>query len=226
MEQRLTDRLVKAMPAPATRYRIVWDEKISGFGVRVTKSGAKSFVLNYRVLGRERRYTIGPYPAWSVAAARERAGVLRRMVDTGIDPMEEREARHSEPTLAEFCDRFLNEHVKPRNRSRTHQHYAYVVDKFVRPALGTRKITAIKNDDVRRLHRRISEGQPVLANRVVAVLSTMFNVAIRWGVCEANPAKGIDKNHEAKRERYLSADELRRVCKALSDYPYIEKVRR
>jgi integrase len=53
----------------------------------------------------------------------------------------------------------------------------------------------------------------------------MYNFAIAEDLCSENPAKGIEKNPEVGRERYLSGDELRRVCKALADYPYRDKVR-
>ena len=58
--------------------------------LRVTNRGAKSFVLDYRVKGRQRRITIGNYPDWSVAAARTEAGDLKKKVDKGHDPMGQR----------------------------------------------------------------------------------------------------------------------------------------
>ncbi len=73
MAKKITDKLVKELEAPETSNRIVYDTDIKGFGVRATASGAKAFILNYRASGRERRYTIGAYPDWSVAAAREEA---------------------------------------------------------------------------------------------------------------------------------------------------------
>ena len=80
MAERITDKLVKELVPPATGNRRVYDKRIPGFGVRITARGARAFVLNYRnVEGRERRYTIGPYPAWSVEAARKRAGEIKRV---------------------------------------------------------------------------------------------------------------------------------------------------
>ncbi len=73
MAETITDKLVKQIEAPETGNRITYDTDIKGFGVRVTAAGAKAFILNYRAGGRERRYTIGAYPDWSVAAAREEA---------------------------------------------------------------------------------------------------------------------------------------------------------
>src|ERR1700716_1639671 len=85
------DRFVRELTPPASGNRVHYDrggkEPVRGFGVRVTASGAKAFVLNYTIAGRERRMTIGGYPAWSVQAAREQAKSLRRRVDIGEDPL-------------------------------------------------------------------------------------------------------------------------------------------
>jgi hypothetical protein len=95
------------MEAPTGGQSIVWDKTLPGFAIRTTKSGAKAFILNYRASGRERRYTIGRYPAWSVAAAREKAGKLRRQIDDGDDPMSERKAAAGELTVGELIDQYL-----------------------------------------------------------------------------------------------------------------------
>src|ERR1700676_1305782 len=84
------DKVVRQLPSPATGNRIAYDhgkDAVRGFGVRVTAAGAKSFILNYTIAGRERRMTIGAYPAWSVAAARDQAKSLRRQIDAGTDPL-------------------------------------------------------------------------------------------------------------------------------------------
>ena len=99
---KLADQLVRKLPAPATGNRITYDrgnEAVRGFGVRVTASGARSFVLNYVIGGRERRLTIGAYPQWSAAAAREEAKRLKREVDIGRDPLGERVAYREAPTV-------------------------------------------------------------------------------------------------------------------------------
>ena len=72
-----TDRAVKALQAPERGNRTAWDSELRGFGVRTTAAGAKSFVLNYRSGGRERRLTIGSYPDWPLAKAREQARALK-----------------------------------------------------------------------------------------------------------------------------------------------------
>ena len=71
MAQKITDKLVRSLKPPAKGYTLLFDSEQRGFGVRITKNGVIAFILNYRAGGRERRLTIGNYPDWSVAAARE-----------------------------------------------------------------------------------------------------------------------------------------------------------
>ena len=76
MGKRIVDKSIKKMAAPQQGNRIEWDAEIPGFGVRITASGVKSFILDYRIAGRQRRYTIGRYLDLTLAAARIEAGEL------------------------------------------------------------------------------------------------------------------------------------------------------
>jgi hypothetical protein len=100
MGLKLTDKLAKTLDVPAAGNRIYPDEDVKGFGVRVTYAGARSFILNYRAAGRERRITIGSFPDWTVSAARERARELKRRIDVGDDPLAERHRERAAPTVA------------------------------------------------------------------------------------------------------------------------------
>ncbi len=217
---RLADALIRSLPAPVHGNKITYDagkDAVRGFGVRVTASGAKSFVLNYRVAGRERRYTIGAYPAWSVAKAREEAGRLRREVDQGNDPLGAREAGRAAPTVAELCERYLTEHA---SRKRTEKDDRSMVERIIRPQLGSRKVASITFADIDALHRKATTANgPYAANRLVALLSKMFSLAIRWEMRPDNPAKGVERNAEERRYRYLSGDDLRRLTEALAVHP-------
>lgn len=71
---KLADGLIRRLPPPASGNKVHYDSEVAGFGVRVTAGGAKAFVLNYyTVSGRERRFTIGSYPAWTATGARREA---------------------------------------------------------------------------------------------------------------------------------------------------------
>src|SRR5262249_51416497 len=101
MSGKLTDKLVRSLERPAAGNRITYDTEIKGFGVRITAAGAIAFVINYRRRsdGLERRCTIGGWPAWSVAIAREEAKRLRRDIDVGADPVGEIRDQRDAPTV-------------------------------------------------------------------------------------------------------------------------------
>lgn len=216
MSQKLTDTIVKNLPSPATGNRIEYDADVKGFGCRVTANGARSFVLNYRTrAGRERRYTIGSFPDWKVAAARAEAADLKKRIDRGEDPMGDVQALRAAPTVADLCERFEAEHL-PKTRPATQRDYRAIINNDILPALRNHKVADVTFSDVDALHRKItSRGATYLANRTIAVLSKMFSLAVRWQWRTDNPAKGIERNQEIKRHRYLSPDELGRLSEVL-----------
>src|SRR5262249_15110812 len=82
------------------------------------------------------------------------------------------------------------------------------------------KVADVTFADVDALHRRITKAGAIYqANRTVAVLSKMFSLAIKWGYRSDNPAKGVERNDEHKRERYLTPDEMARLGEALTKCP-------
>jgi integrase len=214
---RLTNRAIAKLPAPARGNRIFYDTVIGGFGLRVTAAGGRAFILNYyrRSDGRERRTTIGGFPEWSAAAAREEAKRLKREIDGGADPVGAYQESRAAPTIADLCTRFLADYV-PRKRPSTQRGYRHQIRADILPAIGRMKVAAVTHADVDALHHRLSARVPTHANRVIAVLSKMFSLSVRWGWRTDNPCKGIERNQEPKRHRYLSGTELKRLTKALA----------
>jgi integrase len=215
----LTDAVIKRLTLPAKGNRVHYDD-IAGFGVRVTAGGARSFILNYVTqAGRERRYTIGGFPDWKTTAARERARELKRDIDAGGDPLGDIEDERAAPTVAELVERFVAEHVV-RKRPTTVRAYGQMLDLHIRPHFGAHlKVADVRFEHIDALHRKLTKaGSPYMANRCVAVISKMFSLAGRWRMRDDNPAKGIEKNYESKRKRYLSGDELSRLSAALAGY--------
>jgi hypothetical protein len=220
MAQRLTDRVVKGLPRPKAGNRIYYDDLVSGFGCRVTAGGARAFVLNYRrrTDGLERRFTIGSFPDWSVAGAREEAKGLRRAVDGGADPVGDHRAEREAPTVNDLCDRYENEQL-PRRRASTQRDYRSMLGVHIRPWLGKRKVSTLAYSDVDFLHRKITRHSgPYRANRVIALLSKLCSLAVQWHWRADNPCKGVERNDEAKRKRYLSGAELERLSAALAQH--------
>lgn len=212
---KITDKLVKELPPPSTGNRIAYDSDLHGFGVRVTAAGAKAFVLNYRAAGRERRYTIGRYPTWSVEKARKTARELKQRVDRGEDPMGEKHDERSAPTVGTLIDRFIDEHIS-RKRPSTRRQYIAMLDGLVRPELGKTKVADVKHADIKALHRKVSKRAPYVANRMAAVLSKMFADAMKVEWCTNNPVKGLERNDEERRERFLSPAEIGSLSTALA----------
>jgi integrase len=214
--EKLVDRVVRALPRPPEGNRITYDTEVRGFGARITVAGAIAFVLNYRRRGDglERRYTIGSFPAWSVAAAREKAKELKRHIDNGGDPVGEHAAERSAPSVADLCVRFVEEHVV-KQRPHTQRDYRSMIQNDILPVLGRLKVAAVDFEHVERLHAKLTKRAPVRANRVLAVVSKMFALSIRWKLRPDNPAKGVQRNREHLRKRYLSPDELKRFTAVL-----------
>ena len=175
-------------------------------------------MLNYRRKsdGRERRYTIGSYPDWGAAAAREEAKRLKREIDGGADPIGELEISRGAPTVIDLCTRFLEDHL-PRVRPATQRDYHQQVSIDILPALGRMKVAAVSHADVDAFHRKISARAPTHANRALACFSKMFSLSVRWGWRGDNPCKGVERNQESKRHRYLTGAELARLTKALAE---------
>lgn len=220
MRYKINDRTVRNLPVPAKGNKLYYDETDHGFAVRITSGGVCAFVVNYAIRGRERRITIGNYPAWSVEAARMQARALRRQIDDGRDPLEKREKDRAAPTVNGLCDRYLAEHAETRKRPRSAHEDRRMIDRFVRPRIGSRKADTIRFDDIDRLHREVtSESGPVYANRLHALLSKMFSLAVRWRIVAENPCKGVERNRENKRKRYLSVKELETLAAVLDAYP-------
>ncbi len=111
--ERLDHEFVRDVEAPEKGAVTYWDSdpKVVGFGLRVYAGGGRSFFLNYRIDGRERRHTIGSFPRWSVAAARERAKELRKQIDKGHDPAGQKRERREAPTVQDLIDRYIDEHL-------------------------------------------------------------------------------------------------------------------
>ena len=217
MAERLTDKIVKGLAAPKTGNRITYDHVVKGFGIRITSGDARAFVLNYRTrAGRPRRYTIGSWPDWKTAPARAEAGELKKRIDRGEDPLAESEAERAAKTVADLVERFEEEHL-PSTRPSTAKHYRALIARYIEPELKHRKVVDVKFSDIDSLHRKVSKRSKYQANRMRAVLSKMFTLAIVWEWRANNPVKGVKRNQEVSRKRYLSPkDELPRLIEALA----------
>jgi integrase len=229
----LTQTFAKRVKPPESGYAIHWDDgndSITGFGLRVTAAGIKSFLLNYRVHGRQRRYTIGQLGAWTAETARQEARRLRMLVDRGEDPFAIEQAQKQQAieddgrqrTMKDLSDYYLANHAEVHKRPRSVVEDNAMLETIILPRLGQTHISRITHRDVSELHATL-KGTPYRANRVLALLHKMFSFAAigddnEWGVTR-NPAAGIPRFYEEKRERWLSEEEFERLVIAMQEYP-------
>jgi integrase len=139
-------------------------------------------------------------------------------VDKGQDPVAELVAHRRSPTLAHLCKQFLAEYVEQRCKPTTQREYKRLVNLIIEPQLGTFKIGEVKRSDIAKLHHDLRET-PYQANRTLAALSKIFNLAEVWGLRPdgSNPCRHVRKYREIKRERYLTFEELNDLGQALSE---------
>jgi integrase len=191
-----------------------WDSEFPGFGVKVSRSGRKTFVLQYRHAGRSHRMTIAKLGELTISQARKSAIRLRAQIANGADPLQERRAQRQDPTVRELALRYLEDHSKAHKKQSSYEGDQRNLRLHVLPKIGSYRVSDLTRRDLVELHREMRDT-PIIANRTLAVLSKMFSLAALWGVREDNPAKGVPKYRENRRERYLSEKELARLGKAL-----------
>jgi integrase len=227
MRGKVTKRSVDTLKLTADAAEVtLWDSELKGFGVRLQRGGAKSYVLHYRVgTGRGaplRKLTIGRHGSpWTPETARHEARRQLGRVENGADPVAEKIARKEAPTMAELTKRFLAEHAEAKRKVSTADEYRRLLDKVIVPALGDRKVADVARADITKLHHA-NRAAPYQANRLLAILSKMFNLAERWGLRPdgSNPCRHVEKFAERKRERMLSRVELGRLGDALASFNF------
>ncbi len=218
MQGKITKRTVDQL-SPSSRDVLRWDAELKGFGVRCRSSGAKHYVLKMRIGGRQRWLTIGRHGSpWTPNTARKEALRLLGQKAAGHDPATVRDRQKGAVTIAELADRFLREHVARHCKPRTQEEYRRAVKHYITPCLGRHRITDLTRADVGQFHYR-HRDRPCQANRSLAVLSKMMNLAEAWGLRTdgSNPCRHVKKYREDKRERYLAKEELQRLGAALDE---------
>jgi integrase len=220
---------------PAEKRFTVWDTDLRGFGVTVAPSGERSYVLFYRISGRQRWLTIGRHGSpWTPEMARKEAMRLLVEVARGVDPAAKRNSDRQAVSFAELCDLYLGEGVAHKKAS-TLRNDRSRIKLHLKPLLGTKRADAIGRADIERLlndvkNRRtaaprgptqkrppgsIATGGAGAAAQCVALASTVLQFGVDRGLRTDNPAKGIKKPPVRKLQRFLSEDEMRRLAEAL-----------
>ena len=239
MPQRITftKAAIEAIPMPVNGVRTtVYDTKIPKLAVRVTAAGSRTFyVVKWRPDGVAWE-KLGTYPDMTIEQARKAADKVLGQFADGIDPTQARREARAQMTLGEAFEQYMTRHVAAKGKKRgadLRQMWERCLgdlpdaprkkhaprERSKHPAgvnWQRRKINSISRDDVAALHVGIGKTTPIVANRVVELLSAIYNKLRDWGVNVANPAHGIEPFTEHKRDRFLQRGELPRFFAALA----------
>lgn len=227
MKAKISKRVVEAIE-PGPRDVFLWDSEMPGFGCKITPKGRRIYVFQYDKHGKTWRMTIGRHGIDKTAEeARQKARGLWGDLAEGGHPALERKQARSAPTLAEFAERYLEEHARPKKKPRSAAEDERMLRSRILPELGNVRITEITRAELARFHHDMRDT-PAMANRCRMLLSKMMNLAEKWGIREdgTNPTRHMENYRELRRERYLSQAELVKLGEALSaaeaegDNPY------
>ena len=211
---KLTKRIVETQK-PSTKYVIIWDTEISGFGLKITPKGRRAYFLYYRTQdGRERRPSIGVHGDVTCEQARVIAKGWHHEIAEGRDPSASRKLQRDAETFEEFAERYIREYAVGAKRPSTIQTDLTNLNQHLLPAIGQLKVASITDADVEQLYRSMKD-RPGAANRTLALLRHMMNIAERPAEqirpVNSNPCRVINRDNkfpEAQRQRYLSQAEL------------------
>lgn len=189
------------------------DTIVPGFLCKVTAHGRKVFMLQYRTnWGERRKPKIGQFGELTVEQARSIAQDWLAEVRKGNDPSAAKLAARMAPTVKELCEQFIEEYSKPRNKPRTVDTYQGYIDRYIIPALGKLKVPDVTRAHITALMRDLARIA-ITANRVLACLRKMFNMAEVWGYRPdgSNPCRHVPKYREDGETRYITDEELGRL---------------
>jgi integrase len=212
MQRQLKDTFLRSVKPPASGRLEFSDTKTTGLEFRITAAGARSWSFRYRSPIKEgkpvQRAAIGTYPATPLKKAREQAGVMRGLVEAGRDPIEEQKTANA-GTFGRLAERFMAEHS--RRHKRSHKADDRNLRLHVLPRWKDRAVSSIKRRDVIELVEGVvAAGKPVAANRVQALISTIFTFGMDAADLEANPCHRLRRRGvETAGTRVLSDDEIR-----------------
>lgn len=230
---RLTKRAVERLEPPKKGQAFLWDGDLKGFGVRVTRNGVKTFIIQYRnAQGSSRRIKLGRFGVLTVERARDEARVQFGILASGEDPAAARDDCHHQITVSALCDWYLEEAEAGRilgRRNRPIKQSTLNMDRsrietHIKPLLGERYAHTLKVADVEGMQSDIVAGKtarprgngrggavtggPGVASRAVGTLQSILGHAVRLDKLESHPCRGARKLAGKRKQRRLSIAEL------------------
>lgn len=191
-------RLAVDSAEPAATTKLFWDDRLRGFGLKVEPSGTKSYLVQYRMGGRDtptRRYTIGRHGSpWTPVTARSEAERLLRLAASGIDPQEAAKAQtriNRDFAFDRYAEKFLRDYGRRNWRPRTWASAESNMRRWVVPVLGRKPITKIRRSDLIAIFDRLPDTSPALARSIFALLRKLFVWAHERDDVERSPFDGF-----------------------------------
>src|SRR5215469_12481714 len=215
--KRITKRAVEALTCPSGQDRVfLWDDDLSGFGVAALPSGIKSYVVQYRLNGMQRRIHLGRHGKLTPDEARKRAKEILGDVARDKDPIAERKAKRSEEPFRKLAEGYIRDHAAIKCKPRTQEEYNRLLRLHILPALGSKSASQVTKAETSRLHAGMAK-KPSAANRCLSLIDAIWNRAVNTGEIGAlpNPTKGIEPYPEQNRDRYLTLEEMKRLGRAM-----------
>jgi site-specific recombinase XerC len=209
---------------PGQSERVVFDERLPGFGVRLRCGGRRTWIVQYRFRGKQRRRTIGPVELMLAGQAYAAAQIDLAAVAHGQDPQQGRQGEQPHTTTFPVFERFL-ESKRPNLVSSTYAQLRLHLTEHWR-SLHDLSLRGIDKGDVTRgIERIVAERGRYAANRARASLSSFFKWALRGGLVDVNPVVETTPAPEEVRLRVLSDFEIVTIWKSCGDDAYGSIVR-
>jgi len=214
---KITKTIVEKATAKEKPY-FLFDDHLSGFCVRITPGGKKTYYVQYMVNKKIQRVAIGAHGIFTTEMARNQATILLGKIKAGADPQKEKSIKRRELLVKDLAERYMEEHVIPHCKPSTAKGYRQYLDKHIIPFFGDMKIRDVQRSDVAEFHHSLRRT-PYEANHGLEIISKMFNLAEMWGLRgdNTNPRRHIKKYPSKARERYLSEDEVKRLSAVLDE---------
>jgi integrase len=207
------ERLDALIP-PAKGWRFVFDSETRGLALGVGATGARTFYYYRWIQGRPERFKLGAYGDLTLDTARTKAAEANAEKGNGRNPAESRRALRKEATFADLFDHYLERHAKLKKRTWPEDQRCFTKHLS---GLGRKRVSELKRRHFAEVHAEVTKrGAPILANRLLALASSVFGWAISAGLVDcANPVRNIARNTERERERFIQPGELPRFFEAL-----------
>ncbi len=223
----------------------IWCTDLAGFGARVFSSGKKTFYVDYYTkTGERKRMSLGAFGKLTVDEARKMARITLGDTLRGEDPLLERQTRRGSITVSELCDDYIKaaekgiiigRNGKPKKTSTLDTDKGRI-ERHIKPLLGKKLVVELNRADVAKFIRDVTAGKTAFtgksdrlrgkivvsggagtASRTTGLLGGILTYAVSEGIIEHNPAQGVKRPADGKRERRLTADEFKALGKVLDN---------